>query len=95
MITKHHNHNMNVFLDPFKDFFNMFALFIGVAATFFGDFPSYSYGFLRSNVAETLFIDITTDTLTKADLILSMFMRIVVGVGTLLIARHFAKKKNK
>jgi hypothetical protein len=55
----------------------------------------YSYNILRSNIASTFFIGITSETLTKADLVLSMFMRVVVGVGTLLIARYFAKKKNK
>ena len=92
MITNR-SFNMNVFFDPFKEFINIMALTIGMTATFFGDFPSYSYELLRSNIASTFFIDITTDTLTKADLILSMCMRVIVGAGTLLIARHFAKKK--
>ena len=60
MITNR-NYNMNLFFDPFKDFFNMLALFVGVTATFFGDFPSFSYSLLRSNIASTFFVEITTD----------------------------------
>lgn len=88
-------YNICMFIGASKEFINIVAFLVGVVTTFFGDFPLYSYNILRSNIATTFFIEITTETLTKADLILSMFMRVAVGVGTLLIARYFAKKKNK
>lgn len=94
MITKP-NYNMNIFIDSLKEFVNIIALTFGVVATFFGDFPKYSYSFLRSRTAEILFIDVNADTLTKADLIVSMGMRIIVGFGTLMIAYHLGKKKQK
>ena len=94
MLTKP-NHNMNIFFDPFKEFINVIALTCGVLATFFGDFPKYSYSLLRSRTAEILFIDVNAETLTKADLLVSMGMRIIVGFGTLFIAYHLGRKKQK
>jgi hypothetical protein len=85
------------YIESLKHIINNVLLAFGIGLTFLGDFKTYANSFVTSNVGQLLFMDISNisvDNMEKVDIAISMFMRVVVGTGSLLIL-WYAKKNKK